>query len=209
MFENRIDAGKKLGARLLKEKLKNVIVLAIPRGGVPVGFAVARTLKAKLDIVVPRKLPIPSDPEAGFGAVINNMVTLNGQIVSKFGLSKREIGSVVREVRAEVKRRIKVYRGSKLFPSLKGKTVILVDDGLASGYTMLAAVKWLKSKKAGKVIVAVPVSSSNAASLVRKEAELICLQTSKSAVFAVADFYKEWRDLSDVEVINYLKMTKN
>jgi len=207
MFANRKEAGMLLAKKLKKFKGKNVIVLAIPRGGVPVAYSIAKELNVKLDLIIPRKLPIPYDPEAGFGAVINNTVVLNKKLLAVLDLTGDEIAKIIKNVQEEVKRRIKKYRGDKPLPNLRGKTVIIVDDGLASGYTMLAAIKYIK-KKAEKVVVAVPVASLSAAKEVKPKAdEFICLILSSEPVFAVASFYEEFPDLTDNEVINYLKET--
>jgi len=205
MITSRKEAGMLLSKKLAKFKGKNVIVLAIPRGGVPVAYNIAKELDAKLDLIIPRKLPIPYEPEAGFGAVINSTVVLNKKLLAALDLTRNEITKIIKDVQKEVKRRIKKYRGKKPFPNLKGKTVIIVDDGLASGYTMLAAIKYIK-EKAKKVVVAVPVASLSAAIEVKpKVDEFICLMLSSEPVFAVASFYKDFPDLTDNEVINYLK----
>jgi len=206
MFKSRQDAGKKLGKELKRRGIKADYVFAIPRGGVPVAYEVAFMLKAKLDVIVPRKLPIPADPEAGFGAVIGENVELNKGLLEYLNLSKKQIDSVIEEVRKEINRRTAVYRGKKPFPILEGKKVIIVDDGLASGYTMLAAIKHLE-KKGAKVTVAVPVSSSAAFSLLDSK-KVIALHISTAALFAVADFYSAWTEMSDEEVIAYLKKAK-
>ena len=205
MFTGRKEAGMLLAKKLTKFKGKNVIVLAIPRGGVPVAYNIAKELDAKLDLIIPRKLPIPYEPEAGFGAVINSTVVLNKKLLAALDLTHNEVRKIIKNVQEEVKRRIKKYRGNKLFPDLKNKTVILVDDGLASGYTMLAAIKYIK-KKAKKVVVAIPVASLSAAMEVKPKAdEFICLMLSSEPVFAVASFYEDFPDLTDEEVISYLK----
>ncbi len=205
MITSRKEAGMLLSKKLARFKGKNVIVLAIPRGGVPVAYSVAKELDAKLDLIIPRKLPIPYEPEAGFGAVINSTVVLNKKLLAALDLTHKEITKIIKDVQKEVKRRIKKYRGKKPFPNLKGKTVIIVDDGLASGYTMLAAIKYIK-EKAKKVVVAIPVASLSAAIEVKPKAdEFICLMLSSEPVFAVASFYKDFPDLTDEEVISYLK----
>ena len=159
MFKTREEAGKLLAKKLDKYKeRKDVLILAIPRGGVPIAYQLSKILNLKFDLIIPRKLPIPSDPEAGFGAVINNTIVLNKELLARLNLSKKEIDNVVKEVQEEIKRRNQIYRKGKQFPNLKNKIAIIVDDGLASGYTMLAAIKYLK-KQAKKVVVAVPVSS--------------------------------------------------
>jgi putative phosphoribosyl transferase len=164
IFKDRHDAGRQLAERLLLYRC-NAVVLAIPRGGVPVGYEVSRGLDVPLDIIVPRKLPIPSDPEAGFGAVApDGTVVLNEALMWYLGLSTEEIERIIGEVLGEVRRRIREYRGDRPLPRLSGKNVIVVDDGLASGYTMIAAVRALRKERPRRVIVAVPCSTKIASS---------------------------------------------
>jgi putative phosphoribosyl transferase len=205
IFKDRHDAGRQLAERLLLYR-HNAIVLAIPRGGVPVGYEVARRLGVPLDIIVPRKLPIPSDPEAGFGAVApDGTVVLNERLMAYFGLSTADIEKIVGEVLKEVRRRIKEYRGDRPLPDLKGKNVIVVDDGLASGYTMIAAVRALKKERPRRVIVAVPCSPGTSVGMLEKEAdEVVCLAVQPSGPFAVASYYRRFPDLSDGEVKSLL-----
>jgi putative phosphoribosyl transferase len=206
LYKNRRDAGKKLAEKLKKYKGKDVFIFAIPRGGVPVGYEVAKFLEAPLDVIVARKLHIPWNPEAGFGALApDGTAVLNEEMVADFGIDEKVVREVKKEVLEEIKRREKVYRGEKIFPKIKNKIVIVVDDGLASGYTMMAAVDFLKKKKPAKIIVAVPTSSESAYAEVKEAAdETVSLYVQKGYPYAVASFYKEWRDLTDEEVINYL-----
>lgn len=186
LFNDRVDAGEKL-----TEKIKDNIdfVLAIPRGGVPVGSAISKKLKVKLGLIIPRKLPIPWNPEAGFGAVTSDgTLSLNKSLISKLGLTQEQIDNVRKEVIREIKRREKIYKVDKI--EVRNKNVLIVDDGLASGYTMIAAIKSIKKKKPNKIIIAVPVASYNAYELVSKEAQVICLHISKEPVFAVIVFIK-------------------
>jgi putative phosphoribosyl transferase len=191
---------------LKKYKGKDVFIFAIPRGGVPVGYEVAKFLEAPLDVIVARKLHVPWNPEAGFGALApDGTAVLNEEMVADFGIDEKVVREVKKEVLEEIKRREKVYRGEKIFPKIKNKIVIVVDDGLASGYTMMAAVDFLKKKKPAKIIVAVPTSSESAYAEVKEAAdETVSLYVQKGYPYAVASFYKEWRDLTDEEVINYL-----
>jgi len=205
LFEDRREAGRRLAERLLVYR-HNAIVLAIPRGGIPIGYEVARRLGVPLDLIVPRKLPIPSDPEAGFGAVApDGTVVLNEMLVALLGLSTEEIERIVEEVLREVRRRIREYRGDRPFPDLSGKNVIVVDDGLASGYTMIAAVRAIKKVRPRRVIVAVPCSPRTSVERLEKEAdEVVCLAVQPSGPFAVASYYEHFPDLSDEEVKNLL-----
>ena len=207
LFRDRADAGRRIAERLLEYEDENTLVLAIPRGGVPVGYEVAKRLDAQFDVIVPRKIPIPWNPEAGFGAVtVDGTMVLNDGMVRSLDLSEDEIEQAAEEVRQEIVRRTAIYRGDKPPPDVEDKSVILVDDGLASGYTMLAAIESLRKHEPSSVIVAVPVASQGAAKLVRPKADrLAALIVSESLPFAVANYYVEWRDLTDEEVMGYLK----
>lgn len=209
IFRDRQEAGNILVKKLLplKPELADGIVLGIPRGGVPIGFLVAKELECPLDIIVLRKLPIPDNPEAGFGAVtLDKIPILNETLLSQINLSQRQINRIVDGVYEEVLRRNRVYRHNKPFPSLNGRSVILTDDGLATGYTMLAAVEFAKRKNAAQIIVAVPVAHREAYNIVKKEAdEVVVLHISDFPYFAVASFYKEFSDMSDEEVVSYLE----
>ncbi len=207
LFKTREEGGKKLAEKLSHyQGKKNLLILAVPRGGVAVGAPVAKKLQAPFDVIVLRKIPIPWDPEAGFGAVtLNGAITLNEPLVKSLVLTKEEIEKEAAKVKKEVERRTKIYRKGKSPLKLKNKIVILIDDGLASGYTMLAAVKALKKEKAKKIIIATPVASHSAYRLLKpKVDELITLHIEPSGAFAVASFYEEFPDLTDKEVIKYL-----
>ncbi len=202
MFKDRKDAGKKLADRLGQEQWERPAVFAIPRGGVPIGCEIARKLHAPLDLIIPRKLPIPYNPEAGFGAVApDGTVVLNEELVVQLGLEKPHIDSIVMAVLDEVQRRIREYQlGPPLDP--KGRTIIIVDDGLASGYTMIAAVRALKKKGPRKVVVAVPCSPRTSVERLEEEAdEVICLTVQEGGAFAVASYYEKFPDLTDGEVL--------
>jgi putative phosphoribosyl transferase len=204
-FRDRREAGEKLAERLADFKDQDPLVLAIPRGGVPVGCEISKALRAPFDLIIPRKLPIPYNTEAGFGAVTpDGTVVLNEQLVAQLGLSRAEIDNIVMTVLDEVQRRVKAYRdGPPLDP--KGKTVIITDDGLASGYTMIAAVRDVKKKGPKKVIVAVPCSPRSSVELLKQEAaEVVSLTIQEYGSFAVASYYDEFPDLSDGEVLAML-----
>ncbi|MFQ6050950.1 MAG: phosphoribosyltransferase [Candidatus Hydrothermarchaeota archaeon] len=210
IFKDREEAGKILGEKLAEYK-EDAIVLAIPRGGVPVAYRISKKINAPLDVVVVRKIPIPSDPEAGFGAVTaDGTIVLNEPLVSYLRLEPREIEFLARKVMMEVSRRIKKYRKEKPFPEITGKNVIVVDDGLASGFTMLAALKYLKKFNPRKIIIAVPTASARAIEVVEPEAdEIVNLISDDRPFFAVASFYESFPDLTDEEVIEYLEKKLN
>ncbi len=207
LFKDRMHAGEELAKKLLKYKSKDVIVLGIPRGGVPIGYRIAKALDAPLDVIIPRKLPVPWSPEVGFGAVTSTgEVTLNPEIAGELRLTDREIKEIAGKVVHEINRRMKAYRGNKPLPDLKGKTVIIADDGLATGYTMIAAVESAKKQGAKKVIAAAPVSPLAAAEDVRKHAdELVTIWEKPTYNFAVASFYNDFHDMRDEEVTDLLK----
>jgi len=206
-FENRPDAGKKLAQKLLEYKGKSAVVLAIPNGGVPVGFEVASALNADFDLIICRKVPIPLTPEAGFGAIADDgTMILNEELTKKLDLTREQIDFEASRVKAEIKRRSLLYRGERPLVKLSGKTIILVDDGLASGFTMLAAVESVRHRRPKEVIVAVPCASETAAQKVRKAADkLVAVSVGTAPKFAVADYYRRWYDLADDEVLRYLK----
>ena len=207
LFNDRTDAGRRLALKLSSYKNKDTVVFAIPRGGVPVAIEVASSLKAALDIVVVRKIPIPHEPEAGYGAITEDgALVLNKPMVKQLGLTLPEIEEQAENVRREIVRRSALYRGVLPPSPVKGKTAIVIDDGLASGFTMLAAIKSLRNRQASGVIVAVPVASGSAYNLVKPAADdLISLIVARVSWFAVASYYRNWYDLDDREVIRYLE----
>lgn len=208
LFKDRLDAGTKLAEKIhLGKDDKDPIALGIPRGGIAVGYPVAVKLDCPLEPITLRKLPIPQNDQMGFGAVtLNKKVMLNKRLVDAGHVSRNEIEGIVDEVYEEVLRRDKLYRGSRPFPDLDGRTVIIVDDGLATGFTMLAAIGFARDNHALKIICAVPVAHDNAYDLVSREADsIICLHIDRGYSFAVASFYRSFPDMEDSEVISILK----
>jgi putative phosphoribosyl transferase len=207
MYKDRIQAGHALADLLARYEGQNAVVLAIPRGGVEVAFPIATRLRAPLDLVIPRKLPIPSNSETGFGAITEDgSKVLNDDLISYIGLTNVEIDRIAGDVLKEVKRREKRYRGDKPFPDLTSRIAVVVDDGLATGYTALAAIDYVRKHQPKKVIMAVPVASKDAEMLVKSRVdEYICPLTSNRPWFAVASFYGWFSDLTDEEVLNCMK----
>jgi putative phosphoribosyl transferase len=208
-FVDRRDAGRQLGQQLLAYRDRDPIVLSIPRGGVPVGYEVSQALGCPLDVVVPRKLPIPWSPEAGFGAIMpDGTRVLNERMVRQLGLSPDEIDEIAAEVLAEVRRREATFRGSRPPPIVEQRAAILIDDGLATGYTMIAAVRAIRKRSPSSIVVAVPVSPRDSANEVARDAdEVVVLHTSDEYPFAVASFYQHFPDLTDAEVRSYLGLS--
>lgn len=208
VFSDRLHAGG-----LLADKLRpylaegDVQLLAVPGGGVPVGYVVAEKLKVPLDIAVVRKIQIPWNTEAGFGAVTwDGRVLLNEPLAADLRLSIDVMEQCIARTREIVYERIRRFRGNRPFPNLTGKTVILIDDGLASGFTMLAAAQSVKTWHPKRRVVAVPTASVSALELLSEDVdELVCLNVRGARIFAVADAYGHWYDLSDDEVLEFLK----
>ncbi|MGQ9630464.1 MAG: phosphoribosyltransferase [bacterium] len=209
-FRDREKAGELLAEHLDHLRGRSPVVLAIPRGGVPVAYPVALRLRAPLDLVIPRKLPIPWNPEAGFGAITaDGTLILNRELMNRVGISERIAQDVAREVQREVIRRTEEYRRGRPPADLRGKSVVLIDDGLASGFTMLAAIKSARKQHPASITVAVPVSPRSSANRVRASADdLVALLIQDAWQFAVASFYESFPDLSDSEVIRYLDMAR-
>jgi putative phosphoribosyl transferase len=211
VFSDRFEAGSLLAGKLQEyANNESAVILAIPAGGVPVGYTAARALGVMADVVVVRKVQIPWCPEAGFGAVTwGGSVTLNECLVEQLGLTESEIEASISLTKKNVQERLNKYRGAKPLPDLTGKVVILVDDGLASGFTMLAAVRAVKEQSPKKVVVAIPTASLGAIELLAPEVdEIVCLNIRSGPSFAVADAYKNWYDLTDEEVQNILAASR-
>jgi predicted phosphoribosyltransferase len=208
-FENRNEAGRLLAAQLERYQLPvNTIVLALPRGGVPVGFAVAQALRAPLDVLVVRKLGVPWQPELAMGAIAGGSIVLDQRSIWELRISQDEIDPIVAKERVEIERREKLYRGGRPAPDLGGRTVVLVDDGLATGSTMVAAARYVRSLGPANLIVAVPVGSVQASQLVENECdECICLATPRPFT-AVGEWYIDFRQVSDAEVQHMLSQSR-
>lgn len=206
IFASRYQAGLLLAKKLEKYSSNEITVLSIPAGGVPVGIAIAEQLNSEYHLIFSRKIQIPWNPEAGYGAVApDGNVVLNEPLVRHLGLSEKEIKQHASLVLKEIKRRTKKFLGDIPFPNLDSRIVILTDDGLASGYTMLAAIRAVKVKHPAKIIIAVPTAPLSTIDRILSEIdELVCLNVRDSQFFAVADAYKKWYDLGDQEVTAYL-----
>jgi putative phosphoribosyl transferase len=206
IFEDRTDAGKMLAAELMGYRGTDSIVLAIPSGGVPVGLEIAETVDLQMDLIIVRKLRIPYNPEAGFGAVSpDGRVILNQTLVTQLKLAEEDVKRQVQKTMSVIRKRNELFRGGNALPEIKDKTAIIVDDGLASGYTMLAAVRFAKRMKPRQIAVAVPTCSKKVTEfIVREVDELYCLNVRTGLTFAVADAYTGWYDLDDEEVLALL-----
>src|SRR5262249_17627037 len=204
---DRAEAGQFLAHELAHLKnTPDLIVLALPRGGVPVGFEIAQALRAPLEVFVVRKLGVPGQEELAMGAVASGGVrVLNPEVVAALGrFAPDAIERVTAKEAAEVQRREEQYRGTGAFPELKGRTVILVDDGLATGATMRAAARAVRAREPARLIIAVPVAPESSCEEIRLEAdEIVCAFTPES-FFGVGQFYQNFHQTTDDEVREFL-----
>ncbi|HEY6007314.1 MAG TPA: phosphoribosyltransferase [Geobacteraceae bacterium] len=209
VYRDRKDAGKRLAERLMHYRDKaDVIVLGLPRGGVTVAYEVARALHCPLDILIVRKIGFPGNPELAAGAVSETgSVVFNEDIVARYGVSRAYLDEETARQKEEIARRITLYRGGKGVPPLTGKTVILVDDGVATGATAKAAISTLKKERIAKLVVALPVASWEAEQEMAPLAdEWVCLQ-APADLMAVGYYYADFTQVEDAEVVAMLKET--
>ncbi len=210
MFADRKDAALKLAERLKHYKDKQgILVLALPRGGVVTGAEIAAALGAPLDVLIVRKIGFPMQEELAIGGVSETgTVVLNQDIIEEGGVSSKYIDEEVTAQKEEISRRVKLYRDGKPLENLDGGTIILVDDGVATGATMKAAIAALKKEKIRRLVVAVPVSPiSTAAELIAAVDEFICLHTPAD-FFSVGSYYSKFYQVTDDEVMNILRESK-
>ncbi|MBE9169774.1 phosphoribosyltransferase [Pleurocapsales cyanobacterium LEGE 06147] len=207
LFQDRIEAGQRLAQKLTAHaNRRDVLVLGLPRGGVPVAFEVAKALNAPLDVFLVRKLGVPGHKELAMGAIASGGVRiLNEEIVKSLGLSEEEIARVAAQEQRELERREQVYRGDRLPLEVSDRLVILVDDGLATGATMHAAAVAIRQQHPKRIIAAVPVSAPETCNEFQVEVdEIICAETPRP-FFAVGLWYKEFSQTSDAEVRDLLQ----
>lgn len=204
MFKNRKDAGEKLAQALERYRAENPVILAIPRGGVEVGLQVSKRLEADFSLIIARKLPFPDNPEAGFGAIAENGSTFIFENAG-YWLAGDTIEQIKQEQIAEIDRRVNALRGGNPLPDIAGRTVILIDDGIAMGSTIRAAIKLCRNRNAGKVVVAVPVAGREVADAIAKEADELVVLEIPVHFRAVAKAYENWYDVSDEEVLDLLR----
>ena len=201
-FRNRTDAGRQLAETLAAYVNRpDVLVLALPRGGVPVAFEVAQAVGAPLDVFVVRKLGVPGYEELAMGAVATGGVrVLNDEIVRGLGISDHEIDTVVARELHELARRARLYRGDRPPPDVAGRTVILVDDGLATGATMRAAVAALRQRQPARIVIAVPTASPDTSEALKAEADDVVCAMTPEPFFAVGHWYEDFTQTTDDEV---------
>jgi len=204
VFRDRTEAGEKLAEALAGLAGEDLVVLALPRGGVEVALPVAEKLGAPLDVLVSRKLGAPMQPELGFGAISEGgAIWLDAESTRALGLGPEAIEAIARREREELERRVRVYRGGRPL-DLQGRTVLLVDDGVATGGTMRAAIRAARALGAARVIAAVPVAAPESAAEIRREVdEWVCLQEPPT-LWAIGVWYRSFRQLEDDQVLEML-----
>lgn len=209
-FRDRADAGRRLASRLEFLRGQDVVVLGLPRGGVPVAFEVADALHAPLDVLLVRKLGVPFRPELAFGAISEGGVrVINQGVVRGARLGEQEMAAVEAEQRAELQRRSERFRGGRQRISLRGRTAVIVDDGVATGATAYAACEVARARGASRVVLAVPIGAADTAEKFAKCAdEVVCLETPESYL-SVGQGYGHFPQTSDDEVVKLLTKAGN
>ena len=206
-FGDRREAGRQLARALTKRGYKgqNTLVLGIPRGGLVVADEVAKALSATLDVIIARKLKAPYQPELGIGAVVNgDHVTINEDLSRAVGATQEYINREIAYQKEEIERRLRFYRGEHRAPEVSGKTIIVVDDGIATGYTFRAALESLRQRQPDRLVAAAPVAALDSAEMLKVFAdEVVCLHTPVS-FFAVGAWYQNFDQVSDEEAVRIL-----
>lgn len=207
IFQNRVDAGRQLAQKLKKYAgRKDVVVLGIPRGGVPVAFEVASALKAPLDIFLSRKLGVPGQEELAFGALASGGIRiLDRDLIAELNISGQDIERATHTVEKELERRERLYRGDRSPLRVQEKTAVLVDDGIATGSSMRAAIQALRQMKPSRIVVAVPVAPARTCDTLRSEVdELVCIHAPE-LFWAIGQFYEDFSQVADQEVTELLR----
>jgi predicted phosphoribosyltransferase len=202
-FANRTEAGRQLAQALARYKSKDVVVLALPRGGVPVAAEVAAALNAPLDLILVRKIGVPSQPELAMGAVVDGdepLIVRNKDVVALAGIDEAEFEAVCRSEMAEIERRRKRYLGGRARADVAGKVAIVVDDGIATGATTRAALRATRSRKPSELVLAVPVAPTESLAAMREEADAVVCLEDHEWFGAIGYYYSDFRQTSDQEV---------
>lgn len=204
IFADRVEAGERLGEALRPLAGSNAVVLAIPRGGVIVGEAAARAVGAPLDVVVPRKIGAPGNPELAIGAVAPGIRVLDRRMVGGLGVSDAYLDREIAAQEAEIERRQHAYRQGRSPQPVEGRVAIVVDDGVATGSTAVAALRWAREQQAARVVLAVPVAPPQSLERLRVEADDVVVLEMPSPFFAVGEWYREFDQTSDRQVVDAL-----
>jgi putative phosphoribosyl transferase len=209
VFRDRSDAGRQLGVRLaeLEPGDGDVVVLGLPRGGVPVACEAARAIGAPVDVLVVRKLGAPFNPELAVGSIASGgVVVYNHWILDQLGLDDKDLQPILARAQHELERRERAYRGKRAIPELSGKVVVIVDDGAATGATMLAAVESVRQLGSKRIVVALPSSSREAADRLRRVADEVVVLSTPEPYLAVGRSYRVFDQLSDEDVARWLSV---
>lgn len=204
IFRDRHDAGKRLAGALEKYRGTDAIVLAIPRGGVVVGYEVAIALGLSLDVIIPRKIGAPYQPELAIGAIGDDEYVLDEQTVKYLGVSDQYIAEEIERQKQEIERRWKLYRDDRPFPDLTGKTAIIVDDGIATGHTTIAAARAIRKRKPAKLVLAVPIAPPESVARLKPEVDELIVLDTPEPFFAVGSWYEVFDQTTDEEVVELL-----
>lgn len=206
IFTNRQQAGRLLGEKLIGYKNLSPIILALPRGGVPVAAEIAAALKAPLEVLVVRKIGHPFQRELAVGAICEDEDPIwSEKILSRVGLEPDDMGATVKSEENKIKKQIESFREGRKLPSMTQKMAIIVDDGLATGSTVTAAIKYLKKKGAAKIIVAVPIAAASSAKQLRGKVDALVILEEPEDLVSVGQWYQDFSQVSDEEVISLLK----
>jgi putative phosphoribosyl transferase len=204
IFADRIDAGERLAKDLAHLAGSDCVVLAIPRGGVIVGEVIARELGAPLDVVVPRKIGAPGNPELAIGAVAPGIRVLDPRMVGALGVTDQYLDREIAEQEAEIERRQRAYRGGRPPQPVEGRVAIVVDDGVATGSTAVAALRWARARGAERVVLAVPVAPPQSLERLRAEADEVVVLETPQPFLAVGEWYRDFDQTTDEQVVSAL-----
>jgi len=204
IFADRIDAGERLAKALMHLAGSDCVVMAIPRGGVIVGEVIARELGSPLDVVVPRKIGAPGNPELAIGAVAPGIRVLDTRMVGALGVTDRYLEREIAEQEAEIERRQHAYRGGRQPQPVEGRVAIVVDDGVATGSTAVAALRWARAKGAERVVLAVPVAPPQSLERLGAEADEVVVLETPQPFLAVGEWYRDFDQTTDEQVVSAL-----
>lgn len=206
VFRDRIDAGRQLADKMEPLISNNAMILAVPRGGVVVAAEIASRYGLEMDLIIPRKVGAPHNPEVAIGAVTQDGASIfNDNMVEMLGISEFELRDRSDREIEEIKRRMKIYRGSKDYPDCRGRQVIVVDDGVATGYTVFAALRSARNLEPSELVLAIPVAPPDTLELLKAEVDqAVCLVVPDN-FYAVGQFYENFEQTSDEDVINIMK----
>lgn len=209
VFRDREDAGKKLSDRLTQYQDEDALVLALPRGGVPIGYEIARALNVPLDVLVARKLGAPGQPELAIGAVAPGGVrVLNERVIRQLGIPEVWIETVTEKELAEAGRRMRRFRGERPEPEIERRTVILVDDGIATGMTVMAAIMAIREKHPRRIVLAVPVCAESAVETLASQVDELVSLRIPTDLQAIGLWYEDFQQLDDAEVLELLERSR-